>query len=88
MFEILCTEVRLCLRHTEIIFTFYCYRSVGQKAVVTLALADSLVAQEVGQMTIPKDHHLDVQVVERQTLGVFSHTVRKLWAIDFETNSV
>jgi len=50
-------------------------KSVGQKAVVTLALADIMVAQEAGQSTIPKDHHLDVQIVERQTLGVFSHTV-------------
>lgn len=58
--------------------TFSFYRSAGQKAVVTLALADSLIAQEPGQSTIPKDHRLDVQLVERQTLGVFSHTIRKL----------
>lgn len=50
-------------------------KSAGQKAVVTLALSDFLLAQDAGQSTIPKDHRLDVQIVERQTLGVFSHSV-------------
>ncbi|KAK3913232.1 General transcription factor IIF subunit 2 [Frankliniella fusca] len=49
-------------------------RNPGQKAVVTLALSDFLLAQDPGQSTIPKDHRLDLQAVERQTLGVFSHT--------------
>ena len=50
-------------------------KSVGQKAVVTLALSESVLAQDAGQSSIPKDHHLDVQIVERQTLGVFSHSI-------------
>lgn len=50
-------------------------KSVGQKAVVTLAMSDFLLAQEGGESAIPKDHRLDVQIVERQMLGVFSHTV-------------
>ncbi|KAJ1523775.1 hypothetical protein ONE63_001608 [Megalurothrips usitatus] len=49
-------------------------KSAGQKAAVTLALSDNLVAQDGGQSTIPKDHRLTVQIVERQTLGVFSHS--------------
>lgn len=51
---------------------------MGQKAVVSLAMADSMLAPEVaGQLPIPKDHKLDVQIVERQMLGVFSYSVRK-----------
>ncbi|KAE8742095.1 hypothetical protein FOCC_FOCC012369 [Frankliniella occidentalis] len=50
-------------------------KSAGQKAVVSLAIADSLLTQESDEVVIPKDHHLDVQIVERQTLGVFSHSV-------------
>lgn len=48
-------------------------KSIGQKAVVTLSMADNMLAQENGEATIPKDHRLEVQIVERQTLGVFSH---------------
>lgn len=60
-------------------FDFYVYptflcRSIGQKAVVTLAMSDSLLAEEGGEAAIPKDHRLDVQIVERQMLGVFSHS--------------
>lgn len=50
-------------------------KSAGQKAVVTLALSDFLLPQDAGHSNIPKDHKLDIQVVERQTLGVFSHII-------------
>ncbi|XP_034235970.1 general transcription factor IIF subunit 2 [Thrips palmi] len=50
-------------------------KSVGQKAAVSLAMADSMLAPEAGQLPIPKDHRLDVQIVERQMLGVFSYSV-------------
>lgn len=37
-------------------------------------MSDSLLAEEGGDAAIPKDHRLDVQIVERQMLGVFSHS--------------
>lgn len=48
----------------------------GQKAQVLLTLSDQ-VCKIDPQENIPKDHKLDVTVVTKQTLGVFSHTVRE-----------
>ncbi|XP_034232025.1 general transcription factor IIF subunit 2-like [Thrips palmi] len=50
-------------------------KRAGQKADVTLALADFLLPQDTGPVPIPKDHKLDLQIVQTQTLGVFSHSV-------------
>lgn len=48
----------------------------GQKAQVALTLSQDIVSMDPTE-TIPKEHKLDVTVVTRQTLGVFSHSVRK-----------
>lgn len=45
----------------------------GQKAQVSLSLSESVMC--LGEENIPKDHRLDVSVVTRQTMGVFSHYV-------------
>ena len=47
----------------------------GQKPQVSLTLSDDVLA--LGEEKIPKNHRLDVSVVTRQTLGVFSHMIRK-----------
>jgi transcription initiation factor TFIIF subunit beta len=44
----------------------------GQKAQVSLSLSDSVMKID-NHEKIPKDHKLDVSVVTKQTLGVFSH---------------
>lgn len=43
----------------------------GQKAQVSLTLSESVLC--LGDESIPKDHRLDVSMVTRQTMGVFSH---------------
>ncbi|XP_014259004.1 general transcription factor IIF subunit 2-like isoform X2 [Cimex lectularius] len=48
-------------------------KPAGQKAQVSLTLAESILLEEPGSEHIPKEHRLDVSVVSRQTLGVFSH---------------
>lgn len=48
----------------------------GQKTQVSLTLADSVINLDPDEK-IPKDHRLDVSVVTKQTLGVFSHMLRK-----------
>lgn len=48
----------------------------GQKAQVSLSLNENLTNIDPEE-PIPKEHFLDVSVVTKQTLGVFSHTVRK-----------
>jgi len=48
-------------------------KAPGQKAQVSLALSQEIVSMDPTE-TIPKDHKLDVTVVTRQTLGVFSHS--------------
>ncbi|CAO1439022.1 unnamed protein product [Diamesa tonsa] len=45
----------------------------GQKPQVSLTLSDDVLA--LGEEKIPKNHRLDVSVVTRQTLGVFSHMI-------------
>ncbi|KAF6206338.1 hypothetical protein GE061_017570 [Apolygus lucorum] len=46
----------------------------GQKAQVSLTLSESVLClKEPGEKNIPKEHRLDVSMVTRQTLGVFSH---------------
>lgn len=52
----------------------------GQKAQVSLLL-DDCVNKIDPEEPIPKHHHLDVTVVTKQTLGVFSHTSRKFLKI-------
>ncbi|CAO1398106.1 unnamed protein product [Diamesa hyperborea] len=47
----------------------------GQKPQVSLTLSDNVLA--LGGGSIPKDHKLDVSVVARQTLGVFSNIPSK-----------
>lgn len=49
----------------------------GQKAQVSLTLSDAIINIDKEEK-IPKDHRLDVSVVTKQTLGVFSHMIRKL----------
>lgn len=48
----------------------------GQKAQVSLTLSDAVLTD--ADERIPKEHRLDVSVVNHQTLGVFSHISRKL----------
>lgn len=48
----------------------------GQKAQVSLSLNENLTNIDPEE-PIPKEHFLDVSVVTKQTLGVFSHTLRK-----------
>ena len=52
-------------------------KTPGQKAQVSLSLSDAVMNLEPAEK-IPKDHRLDVSVVTKQTLGVFSHSVCKL----------
>ncbi|XP_055377559.1 general transcription factor IIF subunit 2 [Condylostylus longicornis] len=44
----------------------------GQKAQVSLTLSDDVINLDPEEK-IPRDHRLDVSVVTKQTLGVFSH---------------
>ncbi|XP_063697212.1 general transcription factor IIF subunit 2 [Culicoides brevitarsis] len=46
----------------------------GQKAQVTLSLSDAIMKLDSSEK-IPREHKLDVSVVTRQTLGVFSHVI-------------
>lgn len=48
------------------------------RAQVQLSLSEAVLCLEPGEQTIPKEHLLDVSNVTRQSLGVFSHVVRKL----------
>lgn len=48
----------------------------GQKTQVSLVL-DDCVNDVDSEEPIPKHHQLDVTIVKRQTLGVFSHTTRE-----------
>lgn len=48
----------------------------GQKAQVSLSLTDAVMNLDPSEK-IPKEHRLDVSVVTKQTLGVFSHSVGK-----------
>lgn len=52
----------------------------GQRAQVSLTLADAIINADSDER-IPKEHKLDVSVVTKQTLGVFSHGSRKYFAI-------
>lgn len=47
-------------------------KEVGKKAQVSLTLSDAVINLDPTEK-IPKDHKLDVSVVTKQTLGVFSH---------------
>lgn len=44
----------------------------GQKSTVSLSLSDKILLIDAEEK-IPKDHRFDVQAVNKQTLGVFSH---------------
>lgn len=48
----------------------------GQKAQVSLSLNENITNIDPEE-PIPKEHSLDVSVVTKQTLGVFSHSARK-----------
>lgn len=49
-------------------------KNPGQKAQVSLNLSESVMClREPGEENIPRDHRLDVSLVTKQTLGVFSH---------------
>uniref|UniRef100_A0A1B6H235 General transcription factor IIF subunit 2 n=1 Tax=Cuerna arida TaxID=1464854 RepID=A0A1B6H235_9HEMI len=53
-------------------------KNQGQKAQVSLSLSESVLClKEPGEENIPKDHRLDVSMVTKQTLGVFSHYSRE-----------
>ncbi|XP_035908080.1 general transcription factor IIF subunit 2 [Anopheles stephensi] len=49
-------------------------KQVGQKAQVSLTLSDAVINIDPAE-EIPRDHRLDVSVVTKQTLGVFSHAI-------------
>lgn len=49
-------------------------KQVGQKAQVSLTLSEAVINIDPGE-GIPREHKLDVSVVTKQTLGVFSHSV-------------
>lgn len=50
---------------------------------MSLTLSDAtLNIQEEGEESIPKEHRLDVSTVTQQTLGVFSHLIRKYQAMN------
>lgn len=49
-------------------------KAQGQKAQVSLTLSDDVVNLEP-DVKIPTEHKLDVSVVTKQTLGVFSHVI-------------
>lgn len=51
-------------------------KSHGQKAQVSLTLSDAVINLDPHER-IPREHRLDVSVVTKQTLGVFSHMIRK-----------
>lgn len=51
-------------------------KGVGQKAQVALSLSKEVMDMDRSEK-IPQDHKLDVTVVTKQTLGVFSHSIRK-----------
>lgn len=57
----------------------------GQKAQVSLTLSDAVINLDPHER-IPKEHRLDVSVVTKQTLGVFSHMIRK-WNATIHNNS-
>jgi transcription initiation factor TFIIF subunit beta len=58
--------------------TFYLYRYAGKKAEASLMLSEAVLAlKETDEKEIPKEYKLDVSPVTSQTLGVFSHIVRK-----------
>ncbi|XP_014245049.1 general transcription factor IIF subunit 2-like [Cimex lectularius] len=49
-------------------------RHSGHRSQVSLSLSDAVLnLKQPGEQPIPKDHRLDVSLVTRQTLGVFSH---------------
>lgn len=56
-------------------------RAPGQKAQVQLSLSEAVLLKDPNEkeeeQSIPKEHRLDVSNVTRQSLGVFSHAVRK-----------
>lgn len=53
-------------------------RAPGQRAQVQLSLSEAVLClKEPGEQNIPKEHRLDVSNVTRQSLGVFSHAIRK-----------
>lgn len=49
----------------------------GQKPQVSLTLSDAVINLDPHER-IPREHRLDVSVVTKQTLGVFSHMIREL----------
>ncbi|KAM3964818.1 general transcription factor IIF subunit 2-like [Aphomia sociella] len=52
-------------------------RVPGQRAQVQLSLSETVMClKDSGEQSIPKEHRLDVSNVTRQSLGVFSHSVR------------
>lgn len=54
----------------------------GQKAQVSLTLSDAIINIDKEEK-IPRNHRLDVSVVTKQTLGVFSHMTRKYFVVVF-----
>lgn len=48
----------------------------GRKAQISMTLSDTIMNGENDEK-IPKQHRLDLQTVNTQTLGVFSHSQRK-----------
>lgn len=62
-------------------------RVPGQRAQVQLSLSEMLLClKDQGEQNIPKEHRLDVSNVTRQSLGVFSHVVRKYSAATVKYN--
>lgn len=72
---------------TMMIYTPFHCRNPKQKAQVSLTLSESVLSlKEPGEENIPKEHRLDVSMVTRQTLGVFSHYSRKYWEVRNENH--
>lgn len=61
-------------------------KTPGQKAQVSLSLSDAVMNLDPSEK-IPKDHRLDVSVVTKQTLGVFSHLSCELTRVHLNTTS-
>lgn len=65
------------------------FRQQGQKPQVSLTLSPAILnLNEPGEESIPKDHRLDVSTVTQQTLGVFSHVIRRYSRYNSETKTI
>ncbi|XP_075991634.1 general transcription factor IIF subunit 2-like [Anticarsia gemmatalis] len=60
-------------------------RAPGQRAQVQLSLSEAVLClKDAGEQNIPKEHHLDVTNVSKQSLGVFSQVISTPSSIEAE----